>query len=119
MRTGSLVNEVMSDIQKSDPKIGDGATLLHWSDRTAATVVAIRRYMKGPKKGQLRELIIQEDEARLISGSEQDGSARYEYSANPDGIEHVLTKNRQGAWRTKGGAYIHIGSRQQYRDPSF
>lgn len=120
MRTGSLVNNLMSTAHKEDPKVGDPATILHWSDRTAATIVAVRRFVSGLRIGQIREVIVREDTSTIVSGSAHDGSAVYEYAENENGSEDTFALDPfKGTWKSKSGAFLHIGSRRTYYDPHF
>lgn len=119
MKYGSLVNNLMSGPSSIEPALNEGATILMHSDRRAATVVAIRRYTTGPKKGQAREVIVRADKATVISGSAHDGSAQYEHTYDPDGTDLVFHRTRKGAWTSKSGDSLAIGFRQTYRDPSF
>ncbi len=121
-QTNSLTNHILSRavIGQPEPAIGMGATLLAWTDRHAATIKVVN--------GDL--ITVQEDTALRISGSTQDGSAAYEYAANPTGAVYVFKKQKNGTWAevrlseknrwVKTGGYgLRVGSREEYRDPSF
>ncbi|AUD02432.1 hypothetical protein [Spirosoma pollinicola] len=43
MTYGTLTNLVYAESKPADPKIGDGATLILWSDRQAFTVVDVKK----------------------------------------------------------------------------
>ena len=109
------------------PTVGMGATLLRWSDRHAATIIAV----KLTKTGCWR-ITVQHDKAAVVSGSAHDGSAEYEYSADPTGMtEDFEFDPAKKRWfqlgpdaagrlrRVKDGSGITIGRRESYRDPSF
>lgn len=74
---------------------------------------------------------VRADNYRVVSGSEHDGSAEYDYSANPDG--HVSAyRFRNGKWEAVyknpdsgrwviGSRYdrVSFGGRRRYYDPHF
>lgn len=98
-----------------------GATLLHWTDRTAATVIAWDPPI----------LTVREDTAKVVAGSKATGSAVYACSPDPEGREHSFRRDKTGAWQpvrrnprtgrwTKiDGPGLIVGHRDEYRDPSF
>jgi len=113
-------------VGQPDPFEGMGATLLAWTDRHAATIVAVRKMTGGRWF-----LIVREDKAIVISGSAHNGSAEYRYEANPRGTEHSFRGDADGTWhevafnpetnrwKKTGGYGLRIGERAEYRDPSF
>jgi hypothetical protein len=125
--TGSLVNHVYSTQQRVEPEIGMGATLLSWTDRSAATVVAIER----DKSNNVVRFAVTMDLARVTSGGEHDGSATYDYISQQDGYkywfrpakdgrwEHVALNPDSKRWSKSKGNNILLGKRDHYRDPSF
>lgn len=122
--TGSLMNHLYArgTLGQPTPEIGMGATLLLWSDRHAATITAV----EGPADGWT--LTVQRDQARVIKGSEMDGSAEYAYAPNPHGMAYRF-RFKDGVWRqlrsdsnrmiAKGATGLRIGDRREYRDPGF
>lgn len=122
--TGSLMNHLYSrmTIGAPAPVVGMGATLLAWTDRHAATVIEVCA------DGKIR---VQEDTAKVVKGSTYDGSAEYEYSANPAGHVTTFRPTKSGGWeavhfsaetkrwKKTGGNGLRIGSRDEHRDPSF
>lgn len=125
-QTGSLVNHLYGRmvIGQPEPFVGMGCTVLGWTDRHAATIVR----MSSDKK----EFTVRRDHAKVIAGSQHDGSAQYEYSANPDGRETTFKLDRAGTYRQVrlnerdnwvfvqgGGKGIRLGEREEYYDPSF
>jgi hypothetical protein len=107
--TGSVVNAVLSGPHKVVPMVGMGATILGWTDRYGATVVKVS------PSGKTIE--VQEDRARVVSGSGHDGSAVWEHTPNPGAPRRVYRLTTKG-WRRKGQA-LSLGRRETYRDPSF
>ena len=107
----------------NDFKIGDGATILHYSDRTACTVIAMT-----PKS-----VTVQEDTATLLNGmdsNEKDklifspggfvghvsGEQRYSYSPSASGIKHTFKQTtRKGVVGIRG----LITGRSHYYDYNF
>ena len=41
MAIGSLVNLVLDGSKPHEPEVGMGATILYWSDRSAATIMKV------------------------------------------------------------------------------
>lgn len=122
--TMTPINSIISQTPQPKVEVGEGATICHWSDRSPATVVEVLRFKSGARKGQVRGVVTQPDSYRLTSGSEQDGSAQYEYSRNPDAprstwlySERYRRFTKQGAGST--GPRLAIGQRDRYYDPHF
>jgi hypothetical protein len=127
--TGSLMNHLQSRMTKGQPKaeVGMGATLLGWTDRYAATIVAVEG--DGLSAGTI--ITVQNDRARVVSGSTMDGSAEYEYERNPNAPTRLFRLSRKGfwegvfrnpetgRWNKSGNGVCRIGGRQEYRDPHF
>jgi len=133
-QTGSLVNYVYTTSVGPLPVVGMGATICLWTDRNAATVVAVT-----PAKGQSADdlhdgmtIEVCEDRAIVVSGSTHDGSAEYRYEPRTGGRE-LTYRMKDGQWRQmytnaagrlvfckKGdGCGLALGRRAAYRDPSF
>lgn len=94
--TGSLINHLYSRATRGQPapEVGMGATVLSWTDRRAATVVSVEPTKQG---GWI--VGVQEDRAKVISGSTHDGSAVYEYTRDPEGwVFHWRFEEGKG-WR--------------------
>ena len=112
------VNGIMSG-RSAEPEIGEGATFLQWSDRSAGTVVAIRYYGKGAAKaGEPKEVDVRPCDHKVISGSAHDGSARYEITENEEARPITVYRRKKG-WETKGGTRVAFGYRSVYQDPHF
>lgn len=104
------------------PEVGMGATYAVGSDRYACTIVEVLYFKSGERKGQIRGVVAQDDTARVVSGSEQDGSARYECTPNTGaGRDVYLWNERTARYVLKGSSYVRLGlgHRTPYRDPSF
>ena len=116
MWTGSFINAVTSQTPNT-PKVGDGATVLFWTDREAATVVAVSKNGK--------EVTTQDDTAiRTDMGGPFTEDQSYNFEANPNGTLREWTLRKNGCWVAKGsgmknGMRCRMGSRNKYRDPCF
>lgn len=92
--------------------IGAGATIHHWSDRTAATVIQI--FQNGKK------IILQEDLAIRTDSNGMSESQSYDYQRDPTGSVYVATLRKDGRYRiTKSTQVVSIGTRNKYHDYSF
>lgn len=89
--TGSFVNHMLSGTEAM-PVVGQGATILMWSDRHAYEVVSV--------SNDGRRAIIERCKTRIISGSEMDGSAKYDLSET-EGVKTEL-RYRYGGWYIVG-----------------
>jgi hypothetical protein len=122
--TNSVTNWLLSGT-KGAPEIQlelgvTGATLLHWTDRTACTVIGW--------DGKI--LTVQEDEVTRRDGRGMDENQEYDYAPNANGWKHHYKRDRKGIW-TKcikndlgnyvicGGPGLRIGDRLHYHDFSF
>lgn len=106
--------------QDITPTVGMGATYAVGSDRYAATIVEVLTFKSGARKGQIRGVVVQDDNAILTGGSEQDGSATYRYEADPTAArETYLWNAAQGRFMRHGYTRLGLGHRSFYRDPSF
>ena len=124
--TGSLVNHVYSTMPAGDmPVVGSGATLLQWSDRHAATVVAVDM-----KTGVVT---CQRDTASRTDQNGMSECQEYDYTPNPKGgkenfrinkksgkFESVTLNPLTGRWRKNSGSGgVVFGHREEYHDFSF
>jgi hypothetical protein len=117
--TGSLVNHVLATSATRNPVVGEGATVLHWSDRTACTVTC------WDVQKQIVEL--REDIATCVDFDLQ----TYEYEPSQFKASYWFKREKNGKWvqvflnRTTGrwikskGMGLILGRREKYRDPSF
>ncbi len=116
--TGSLINHVASGDASPLPAVGQGATILSWSDRRAATVVSVAY----AKNGQPIKIEIVEDEAKPLHVGMTDAQ-EYDYSPGV-GLPRIFTLRPNGAWvalgdTAKSGQRIILGIRETYHDFSF
>lgn len=116
MKTASLYNALYDDARPPTPVVGMGATILMWTDRHAATILAI-----GPNA---RWLTVQEDRAIRTDGNGMSDAQTYRYERNPDAPIWRFTLRKDGRYRRTGdsstsGLSLLIGVRRTYHDFSF
>jgi hypothetical protein len=131
---GSVVNRIMESGRYPEITVGMGATITFWSDRSSATVIAVR-YAKDGKT--VREIDTRGDDVgpNKVTWPAQD----YDITPAPS-LEQDRTPNWQ-TWRMdqrgrlrktmindngrrvmcapNNGPGIILGSRDYYQDPSF
>jgi hypothetical protein len=97
------------------PKVGMGATIVHWTDRTACTIISIST--------SGREVRVQQDHAKRVDKNGMSECQNYEYSPDPDGSVSTFTLRKNGRYIEKGAPMrsngLAIGHRRQYHDYSF
>ena len=124
MKYGSLINLLMSGEsgRSIEPTIGDGATLILWTDRNPATVVSW-----DAQKGIVG---VQEDDYTRTDKNGMSDSQSYEYSqntANPisyfkmtkKGWKACFKNPQTNRWNTRDCGGLWIGRREKYYDFSF
>lgn len=104
--TGSLINYLIASIQ-SEPKVGDGATILGWTDRTPGTIVKVTRC----------QIHVQEDRWTRTDKNGIGDVQDYIYERNPEGSIRIFRKTKRG-WRWHGRG-LRIGERERYYDFNF
>lgn len=114
--TGSLINLVSGNARYPEPKVGMGATILRWTDRDAATIVAVSASGK--------QVTVQQDKATRTDNLGMSDSQTYTYEADTNAPERVYTLRKNGAWvlkgdMLKGGERLAIGYRDSHYDFSF
>ena len=116
MRTASLINNILGNETPAMPKVGDGATILGWTDRKACTVVEISANGK--------RVVVQRDIATRTDSNGMSDAQSYEYAADINGARYAFTLRRNGRWIAEGspaksGTCCAIGYRNAYYDYSF
>jgi hypothetical protein len=111
---GSLQNMLIGSTV--EPQVGMGATIISWTDRDPATIIAV-----SPSG---RSVIIQEDYAEPVAGhcNAYTEAQRWTFKRNGGGHVETYSKRKDGSWRRKGerqGQKLVIGHRDKYRDPHF
>jgi hypothetical protein len=105
-----------------NPTVGDGATICHYSDRTACTVIRISP--SGKTVWMQQDTAVLDDwkpefipggfAGHCVNNSEQ----RYAYESNPDGLVHRASLRKDGWFRTTNGERV-IPGRHQFHDYNF
>ncbi len=97
------------------PAVGMGATICHWTDREACTIVSVSASGK--------QIVVQKDKATRTDNNGMSEMQGYSYAPDPVGAIRTFTLRKNGRWITKGspmdGTSCHIGHRRQYHDYSF
>lgn len=109
---GSLINR-LSEAGEKPWAVGDGATILMWSDRHAATVI----------EASARKVTVQEDTSTRTDSHGMSDAQSYEFSPNPNGMTRTYTLRKNGRWVAEGSG-MHSGEslgrgRSTYHDYSF
>jgi hypothetical protein len=122
---GGLYNILDANAKWPVPSVGDGATLLHYSDRHAATVVEVQT------SGKSIIVAVQRDEATRIDKNDMSESQTYRFERNPDGPITFFRRNKYGRWErvernTDTGRWVKFGTegvrfgeRDEYFDFNF
>lgn len=123
--TNSLVNHVMATSVAPVPAVGDGATILGWTDRHPATVIKVER------KGKSHYIWVQADHYKRIDNNGMSEEQEYEYAPDPTGSIltyrlygdkrrlHAVQLNNSGKWVKTGNGGVLFGVRQKYHDFTF
>lgn len=94
------------------PKIGDGCTIICWSDGQACTVVKVSKTGK--------TIWIQEDRVLRIDDNGESGPQVYCYDRYLNGSVARCMRRKDGHYRVvKSGCFVIIGTREHYVDPHF
>jgi hypothetical protein len=108
---GSLQNLLAAPARSAEPAVGEGATVIWYTDRFPATVL---RISPNRKTAWLRE-----DRAIRTDHHGMSDSQSYRFEPDPEGREHVAHRKRDGRWQTLGGQIVQFGARGRYHDYSF
>lgn len=128
-QTGSVFNHIDSRSVRGEPEpfVGMGATILHWTDRSAATVVKIEVIRK------VTYITTQDDNAVRKDKNGMSESQDYDYTPDLNGHLRVFKKHpKTGFWKfcvlnSDTGRYVQqthgsglkLGVRDEYYDYSF
>ena len=108
---GNLMNRISEAGTQRTPQVGDGATINHYTDRTAGTIIEVLT----PKK-----IKVQGDKATRIDKNGMSECQDYSYECDPEGPIYTFTQRKNGMWvESKGSNGLTIGIRRQYHDFSF
>ncbi len=107
----TIVRQAGKDLEV---KVGDGATILWFSDRTAVTIIEIgKNYVK-----------VQKDRAIRTDGNGLSDCQEYKYERNESGEIYTFKKTRKGLYTDNGrsndyGCRLSFGYRREYYDYTF
>ncbi len=112
MTYGSFHNLMYAGTKPKTPKVGDGATVLHWTDRSAATVVKVSASGK--------TIWVQDDTATRTDKNGMSDGQSYTFARNPDGFIRKATLRKDGRYRVSNGTSgVMVGRRDEYYDYTF
>lgn len=120
--TGSFQNHILSRslIGAPTPAVGMGATILMWTDRKPATIVAIDRFKSGPHKGEVSRVHVQEDRATRTDTNGMSECQSYAFTPNYAAPVQTFKRMGDGGFKTSAsGTALRIGERDKYHDFSF
>lgn len=121
---GSFVNKLMSSSKIQEVKVGDGATLLLYSDRNPCTVTKV------DEKKNYTLVEVQEDSYKRTDSNGMSDSQEYTYSQNPNGrtylfqiknnvAQEVVLNPETKRLNKANSAKIYFGKREKYHDFTF
>lgn len=120
MAFGSVNNLFAAAAANPEPVEGMGATVIAWTDRYPATIMAVRRN----RKGEAVAVTLREDHAERTDNRGMSEWQDWAFSPNPDGQVFEFTRRRNGRFIQKGarkgqGYAVRFGTREKYYDFSF
>lgn len=116
-QTGSVMNHLMSRAQQ-EPQMGDGATILYWSDRAAGTVVQMHGDPKTLFVVVRKDRQWRDERDNWFTEPDPDGTLCFFRRQKDDSWKETFIDPLTGKWRS-GGAGLLIGHRNPYHDDSF
>lgn len=109
----SMIRE--SQTQRIVPTIGMGATINHYTDRDACTIIEVNA-----AKTQVR---VQRDKVIRTDNNGQSDAQEYRYEPNDRGLTYAFSLRTNGRWvrvgDPKSGLGLSIGVREHFYDYSF
>ncbi len=95
------------------PTIGAHGYFTSGSDRYPCTVTKVSA--SGAK------IEVERDDFRVVEGSAQDGSAKYEFTRREGGATRTFTRRQDGKYRPAGDPWnlLVVGEWDAYADPHF
>lgn len=107
--TGSLMNHLYASAAAVKPEVGQGATVLMWTDRHAATIVKVTP----------ATVTVQVDKATRIDKNGMSESQEYSYEPDPEGRLITFRWTKSNQWKSSCGNRLLVGTRRSYHDFSF
>lgn len=108
MTYGTLTNLVYAEDKSPAPKIGDGATLICWSDRHAYTIVDVKKTY----------ILATRDNVERTDRNYQEGPQEYSYQTDPEAVPERANLRKDGNYYI-GDQALKVGYRNEYEDPYF
>lgn len=108
MNYGTLTNLVYAENKSYEPKIGDGATLICWSDRRAYTVIDVKKTY----------LLVTRDIVERTDRNFEKGPQEYLYETDINARPQRANLRKDGNYYL-GGQVLKVGYRNEYEDPTF
>jgi hypothetical protein len=109
-------------INAPTPELTMGATILHWTDRSPATIVLIEPTSNGTVIGLADDSYRfdrERDEFDITPCALSCAPSRFFRALPAGGWECVTRGKRPGTWKKCGGPGLILGRRERYYDPSF
>jgi hypothetical protein len=130
--TGNLISNLrIAGSAAVTPEVGMGATVCHWKDRNAATVVAVRF----KRDGSVKEVDIRGDKVTRTDSNGMSDAQSYDYAPGDEGSPVGTWRlDGKGQWRAvhldsatgryrmehaRYGAKLALGVREEFYDYSF
>ena len=112
---GNIFNRMDENRKPATPAVGMGATILMYSDRHAATIVAV---------GFNNSVQVQEDVSIRTDANGMSDSQSYRYEPNTKAKVRWFTLRKNGRYVERGSAMINgivlmVGERDTYHDYGF
>ena len=111
---GSLINSIYDQSKSTEPEVGQGATILMWSDRHAGTIVEVVRFKTGKRAGKVKSVTVQQDKAIRVDNLGMSDAQSYRYERDENGRLWVFKTDMQGRFHG-----LLIGHRDEHYDYSF
>lgn len=108
MKYGTLTNLIYSEYKDYEPKIGDGATLICWSDRMAYTIVDVKK----------KYVLATRDDVKRTDRNFEEGPQEYFYQTDPEALIERANPKKDGEYYS-GHQVLNFGYRDEYNDPTF
>ncbi len=108
------MNSIYAMSKSPIPEVGMGASILHFSDREACTIIEVHDKM----------VVVQRDKVFRVDQNGMSESQEYNYERDPGGEQSVFTLRKNGHWVQRGagmksGTRLLVGVRREYYDYSF
>jgi hypothetical protein len=108
MKYGTLTNKIFANEESAKPEVGNGATLILWSDRHAYTVVEVGENF----------VLVTRDTAERLDKNFQFGQQKYSYQTDTSATPEKAVLGKDGKYYLAGHV-LQVGYRDEYYDYSF